>query len=140
MLSGLAPAVAMAQTSQLKVTFAARVCDDYTDIMANRARNNLQESLRDLGPDSTYSASNSVNPTDEANGSPNCRPLPGWRFTTGAGIAGASPSTDYLSTVTNPIRSDIVTQQSTPLLNAQGNPVGNQSLEGAVTTTLTPKK
>lgn len=47
---GLTPAVAMAQAPQLKVTFAARVCNDYTDIMANRARNNLQESLRDLGP------------------------------------------------------------------------------------------
>ena len=31
------------------VTFAARVCDAYTDISANKARNNIQESLKDLG-------------------------------------------------------------------------------------------
>jgi hypothetical protein len=32
------------------VTIAARVCDTYTDIFANGSRNNIQESLRDLGP------------------------------------------------------------------------------------------
>jgi len=31
------------------VTIAARTCDRYEDISANKARNNIQESLRDLG-------------------------------------------------------------------------------------------
>ncbi len=40
--------------SNLLVTFAARVCPAYTDITANRARNDIQESLRDLGEDTPY--------------------------------------------------------------------------------------
>ena len=33
------------------VTLVARECPAYTDITANRARNDIQESLRDLGAD-----------------------------------------------------------------------------------------
>lgn len=69
---------AQAQTpNPLQVTYVARVCDRYTDIMANKARNNIQESLFNLGPDSTYPANGIVDPAAEAAGSPNCRPLTG---------------------------------------------------------------
>ena len=44
-----APAGAAAAGSGFKVTIAARWCPAYTDITANRARNNIMESLRDLG-------------------------------------------------------------------------------------------
>src|SRR5882672_8770453 len=44
---------AHAQTGY-QVTLAARECAQYTDIMANLARNNIQESLQDLGPDTVY--------------------------------------------------------------------------------------
>ncbi|WP_189274631.1 prealbumin-like fold domain-containing protein [Kitasatospora griseola] len=74
------------------VTYVARVCDNYDEVMANRARNNLQESLRDLGPDSNYAPGVAVNPTNEAEGTPvpPCRPLPGWSFSTGTGFLDAN--------------------------------------------------
>ncbi len=127
----------------LEVTYVARVCDHYTDIMANKARNNIQESLFNLGPDSTYSPNGIVDPTAEAAGSPNCRPLTGWTFSTGQGITSKSPSTENLSTVTGVFRSDITTQASTPLLDPQGNPVLGpggrpQTIAGAVTVRLNP--
>jgi hypothetical protein len=72
------------------VTIAARVCPSYTDISANKARNNIMESLRDLGPDTPYVdalASSLVDPTIEQLSQPNCKALPGWRFRLGTGIA-----------------------------------------------------
>lgn len=134
------PAVAQSP-APLQVTYVARVCDNYSDIMANKARNNIQESLFNLGPDSTYAPNGIVSPTAEQNGSPNCRPYTGWRFSTGAGITGKSPATDNLSTVTGLYRSDIVTQASTPLLDPQGQPVLGpggvpQTIPGAVTVQL----
>jgi hypothetical protein len=63
-----APQRAPAQTGYW-VTIAARVCDAYTDIHANKARNNIQESLKDLGPDTPYTgiyAAANVNPRLES--------------------------------------------------------------------------
>jgi LPXTG-motif cell wall-anchored protein len=136
------PEPASAQTpTPLAVTYVARVCDSYSDIMANKARNNIQESLFNLGPNSTYAASDTVDPGAEAAGSPGCRPFPGWRFSTGSGITGKSPATANLSTVTGLFRSDIVTEAATPLLDGQGRPVQGpngqpQTIEGAVTVQL----
>lgn len=48
------------------VTYVARECPSFTDIFANRARNDIQESLKDLGPDSPYTSSDfRVSPTVE---------------------------------------------------------------------------
>ncbi|WP_434317143.1 prealbumin-like fold domain-containing protein [Leifsonia sp. P73] len=138
---GGAPQAQAQSPNPLQVTYVARVCDAYTDIMANKARNNLQESLFNLGPDSTYAPNDIVDPAREAAGSPNCRPLTGWTFSTGQGITPKSPATQNLSTVTGLFRSDITTQASTPLLDAQGNPVIGpggqaQTIDGAVTVQL----
>lgn len=135
------PPAAAQSPAPLQVTYVARVCDSYADIMANKARNNIQESLFNLGPDSTYPANGIVSPTAEASGSPNCRPYTGWRFSTGSSITGKTEATDYLSTVTGVYRSDVVTQASTPLLDAQGQPVLGpggvpQTIAGAVTVQL----
>jgi len=59
--TALAASRAEAASDRL-VTFAARVCDDYPDVTANRARNNIQESLRDLGADTLYGAGEAVQP------------------------------------------------------------------------------
>jgi hypothetical protein len=120
----------------LSVTYVARQCGTYTDVMANKARNNLQESLRDLGPDSTYASGGSVTVAAEAAGSPACTPLAGWGFSTGTGITAKTPATLHLSTVSGPLRSDIVTQSSVPELDAAGNATG-RTLAGAVTVQLT---
>ncbi len=128
--------------SGLLVTFAARVCPTYTDITANRARNNLQESLRDLGADTPYQPGEAMNPTVEAANQPNCKPLPNWTFTLGTGYITRAVSGPWgsLSIVTGPFStSSIVTQASTPLLDNQGVPTG-ESIAGATTLELTPQQ
>ncbi|MET8981251.1 hypothetical protein ABZX85_37220 [Streptomyces sp. NPDC004539] len=115
------------------LTLAARVCDDYPDIMSNLLRDNNQQSLRDLGKDSVYTAGQPVNPATEQANDPNCRPLTGWRFTLGRGIGG---EVDGLSTVV-PSTSEVrpVTEASAPLLDDAGDPTGD-TLAGAVNVEL----
>ncbi len=139
----LRPAIARATPapSGLLLTVAARVCPTYDSIAANRARNDIMESLRDLGPDTTYSAGQPIDPTIEQTTQPACRPLPGWRFTLGTGYITRAVSGPWgsLSIVTNPFDTSLVTQAQTPLLDDQGNPTG-QSLAGATTVALTPQQ
>ncbi len=62
------------------ITYAARSCPSYEDVSANLARNNIQESLRDLGPDTDYVSGQPISPAIEEPGQPNCTPIVGWRF------------------------------------------------------------
>lgn len=125
-----------------KVTMAARSCSQYTDIFANRARNDIMESLRDLGPNTPYAPFVQVLPSVEDGLAPqsSCVPLPDWTFTFGTGIARPAPGTN-LSYVTGTAAPGggrtVVTQASTPLLDGLGNATG-QSIPGATTFTLTP--
>ena len=135
--AALAASRAEAASDRL-VTFAARVCDDYPDVTANRARNNIQESLRDLGADTLYGAGEAVQPAKEQTGQSTCRPLPGWRFTLGTGSQTRAVVGPWgaLARVTNPYSTSIVTQSSVPLLDVFGSDTG-QTIEGAVTVELT---
>jgi uncharacterized repeat protein (TIGR01451 family) len=118
------------------LTVAARFCPTYQDVTANRARNNIQESLQDLGADTLYTDGQPIDPDLEQKGQPNCKPLSNWTFTLGDGIAGALTGTwGSLSIVSHPSRT-IVTQPSIPLLNDQGQNTG-KTLAGAATVTLT---
>ena len=118
------------------LTLAARVCDEYTDVRANRARNNIQESLRDLGPDTNYADGEAITPANEdAPPQDDCDPLVGWRFTVGDGYITGDPANP--SVVTNPETQSIVTQASVPELSPGGTPVGTNVVEGAVTIELT---
>jgi len=118
----------------LLVTVAARSCPSYTDITGNLARNDIQESLRDLGPDTPYVSGEPINPVKEADNQPNCTPISNWRFTLGTGIGGAVKGTwGSLSFVSHPFSTSVVTQPSTPMLDDQGQPVSGQSIAGAVT-------
>ncbi len=123
------------------VTFVARYCPAYTDIYANRARNDIQESLKDLGPDSQYPDSGFLVNPDAEGAAPQslCKPLRNWQFTLGTGIkAGASTGPwGSLSIVTNPYSTAIHTQASTRLLNQNGQPVGRERIRGATTIELT---
>lgn len=126
-----------AGAQQYLVTYAARSCPSYTDVFANLARNNIQESLRDLGPDTPYVSGEPITPEKEEPGQPNCRPLVGWRFRLGQGIAGQVTGTwGALSVVSSPYDTGVVTQSSTPMLNANGDSTG-YTLPGAVTVPLT---
>jgi hypothetical protein len=123
------------------VTFVARTCPQYTDVRANRARNNLMESLQDLGPDTNYVSGQAVNPQKEdAAPQSACAPLTGWQFQSGTGITGKTPGTLNLSTVTGTSDSRIVTTTaSVPELDAGGNDTG-RSIAGAVTVALTAEQ
>lgn len=62
------------------VTFVARWCPEYTDIFANHARNDIVESLKDLGPDTQYDDTGAlIDPVYEDYIAPqtNCQPLQG---------------------------------------------------------------
>ncbi len=131
-----APAAVAAPAPQYKVTFVARVCSTYSEIMANRARNNIQESLRDLGKDTVYTSGQPVSPAIEAPNNPACTPLDDWQFRLGTGIKGKTPATDYLSTVTGDYGQTITVAPTTPELDAQGQTTG-RTLQDAVTVTLT---
>jgi len=52
-LGGLT-APASGATNPFTITLVARPCHAYTDVMAKLARNDVQESLRDLGKNSVY--------------------------------------------------------------------------------------
>lgn len=121
-----------AARSEAKVTFVARQCPAYADIMANRARNNIQESLADPGEDSTYSDGQAVDPGVETREDPARTPPTGWTFTLGNGIGG---KTDGLTVISGSPVGTARTAASTPLLDAQGRDTG-QTLEGATTLTL----
>ena len=117
------------------VTFVARQCPTYQDITANLARNNIQESLQDLGGDTAYTSGQPIAPSVETPNQPNCTPLTGWDFTFGNGINGKDPTTK-LSRVSNPVSPPFTTKASVPLLGTNGNPTGS-SIAGATTATLT---
>ena len=132
---------ARAQGSGYFVTFAARVCPDYSDIFANKARNNIVESLKDLGPNTQYGTSGVlVNPAYEDQ-SPQtlCQPLPGWQFTLGTSYQSRAVTGVWgsLSKVTGAYNTQIVTQNSTPLLDDNATPVPGQTVAGATTVELT---
>ena len=124
--------------TDLFVTIAARECSSYDDIMANRARNDIQESLRDLGKNTVYRAGQPIDPGVEATNDPNCRPLPGWRFTLGTGYKTRAVSGPWgsLSIVTSPYDTDIVTEARVPLLDYAGRPT-DDFVDGATTIELT---
>lgn len=140
---GAAPAHAQGQgASGYRVTFVARACPSYADIYANRARNNIVESLRDLGPDTQYPVAGGVliDPVHEDIApQTNCTPLVGWHFTIGTGYVtrAVEDSWGSLSVVTNPYSTSIVTDASTNLLDTAGNTVSGEKVAGATTIQLT---
>jgi uncharacterized repeat protein (TIGR01451 family) len=130
------------QTDTKLVTIAARSCPDYTSIFANRARNNIMESLKDLGPDTEYAEGEALTNEKETNPPQDaCEPITDWRFTLGKGYQSRAVTGPWgsLSKATSPFGTSIVTKASTPLLNDQGQDTGGD-IAGAVTITLTEEQ
>lgn len=123
------------------VTYAARTCPSYTAITANRARNDIQESLRDLGPDTLYSDGQAISPALEEAGQPTCTPITDWPFTLGPDYItrGSIGPWGALSIIRNAFSTPINTLASTPLLDVTGAPTG-RDLAGAVTVQLTDRQ
>src|SRR4051794_15956853 len=125
------------------VTIVARQCPSYADIRANRARNNIQESLRDLGLDTPYGAGQPISPAIEDATQPNCSPIVDWRFTLGKGIAGRPVTGPWgsLSVVSSPpFSTDITTASSIPDRDDKGRIVPGTAIAGATTIELTDEQ
>ena len=141
---GVGTTPAAAQGTGYSVTFVARSCPAYTDIFANRARNDIQETLHDLGPDSPYTEPFRVNPETEGSGVQSvCKPLPDWEFTLGHGYQSSvvTGSWGSLSRVTGVFpRPSILTQDTTPLLDQDGQQIGTDTIAGGTTIELTPEE
>ena len=127
---------AQAQTGYT-MTLVARECATYPSIMANRARNNIQESLEDLGKDSVYADGQPISPAIESANN-NCVPMTvPWTFTLGRNIAGADTGTwGRLSFVGGVFRSVTTTLPGVAELNSKGQPTG-ATIPSAVTIELT---
>jgi uncharacterized repeat protein (TIGR01451 family) len=127
------------ESSSKLLTVVARVCPTYQDVMANLARNDIQESLQDLGKNTVYSSGQTIDPSIEAREQPNCTPLPDWTFTLGTGYQSRAVSGTWgsLSIVTGSFSTSLVTKETTDLLNDQGQKTDDQ-IEGAATIELTP--
>ena len=72
----------------LKVTIVARECVRSTKVTANKARNNIMETLQDLGANTPYGqpgVPNIINPAieEQYQPPPGCVPLVNWVFTFG---------------------------------------------------------
>jgi len=118
------------------ITFAARDCPAYSDVMANRARNNIMETLQDLGKDSVYTGGQAVDPSIEEPNDPNCKPLNGWQFEMGSGYG----KSGQLSNVTgSPLATTGDTKSNVPILNPDGTSSG-KTLDGALIYTLTDQQ
>ncbi len=125
-----------------KVTLVSRLCPSYTDIMANKARNNIMESLQNVGINSLYSNAPYTGPVrPEVEDAPAalqsaCSPLSGWAFGMGQGSNGKdSGAYGSLSKVKSPYLS-AKTLDSIPELDAFGNDTG-RTIDGAITFNLT---
>jgi hypothetical protein len=133
---------AQAQQKRL-VTIAARSCPSYADITANRARNNIMESLENLGPDTSYGVGGVpliVDPAIEVRPPQDkCTAIENWEFTLGTGIQGRADTGIWgaLSKVTGPFSPTIVTEDQVPLLDGDGKQVKDTDIAGAVTIKLT---
>jgi hypothetical protein len=120
------------------VTIAARVCPTYEDITANRARNNIQESLRDLGPDTPYTDGQVVDADVEQAVQPNCTPLPNWTFTLGNAIAPGKVTGHWGSlSVVSGVDGSATTIVSVPRRDDLGRPEPVRTIAGATTIELT---
>ena len=124
--------------SGLFVTVVARECPTYASITANLARNNIQESLRDLGANSAYMSGTAINPTTETAHQPNppCKPITGWSFTLGRGIKTQAVIGKWgaLSIVTNPFPDIHTTLAETDLLGLDAGPVSPAAKIAGATT------
>src|SRR4051794_10686037 len=134
------------------LTIAARQCPTYKDIRANLARNNIQQSLQDLGLDTPYTSGQAISPQVEAATQPNCTPLVGWQFVLGTGISGTpvkgswgslsvvSGPVSALDTATHAALGVITTQTSVPDRTTAGAVVSGTSIAGAATVELTNRQ
>jgi hypothetical protein len=119
------------------ITFVARECAKYSDVMANGARNNIMETLQDLGKDSVYTRGQPIDPSIEEPNDPDCTPLNGWQFEMGSGYAKPNQQLSVISGSPKVITGD--TTSGVDWLNPDGTPSGKK-LDGALIYKLTDEQ
>ena len=133
------------------LTIAARQCPNFQAVRANIARNNIQQSLYNLGANSPYTSGTQLRPQTEAATNPACGNLVGWKFTLGSGIDGTLAGTwGNLSLISGPLAAlDPATHQPVPVPATQtavvdrdsdGDPIDGSAIPAAVTVELTNKQ
>jgi hypothetical protein len=128
-------ASSVSTATRYQVTFVARTCTTYAQVMANRVRDDTTEAATAPGRDSQYDEGQAVSPDVEAANSNGCTALNGWHFTLGGG----PQKRGALSSVTGPTQDVGPTGSTTPLLDAAGAPTGS-TIDGAVTVELTDEQ
>jgi hypothetical protein len=118
-----------------QVTFAARSCGSYDEVMANRVRDDRMEAASAPGRASAYRDGQAVDPAVEAANGGGCTALPGWHFSLGPG----QEKKGALSTVTAPAVDSGPTAAQVPLLDAAGHKT-DKLIDGAVTMQLSPEQ
>ncbi|GIJ51104.1 hypothetical protein Val02_79900 [Virgisporangium aliadipatigenens] len=124
---------ARSSSTTYRVTLVARSCAAYGEVMANQVRDDDGESPGKPGRETAYTPGQAVDPDIEARDNA-CTPLPGAKFTFGAGREKTGP----LSTVTAP-REPLTAADGTARLDGSGKTTG-ATLAGAVTTILTDEQ
>ncbi|HLL67949.1 MAG TPA: hypothetical protein VK453_19875 [Micromonosporaceae bacterium] len=122
--------------TRYRVTFVARACSAYAEVMANRVRNNAVEAAAMPGRDSGYDDGEAVDPDVEARADEGCEPLVGWHFT----IGGAPQRSGALSVVGGATLGAGPTAAEVPRVEPTGRQTPGVSVPGAVTAVLSDEQ
>jgi hypothetical protein len=123
---------ATSAATRYQVTFAARSCASFGDLVANQVRGDDGETVGRPGRDSGYQVGQPIDPNVEDDLDAGCTDLAGWRFSLGSGHEHKGP----LSTVTGTVTSTSPTKDWTARLDSTGRDTGGL-LAAAVTVPLT---
>jgi hypothetical protein len=123
---------ATSSATRYQVTFAARSCASFGDLVASQVRGDDGETIGRPGRDSGYQVGQPIDPNVEDDLDAGCTALPGWRFSLGSGHEHKGP----LSTVTGTVVTSSPTKDWTARLDSTGRDTGGL-LAAAVTMPLT---
>jgi hypothetical protein len=123
---------ATSSATRYQVTFAARSCASFGDLVADQVRGDDGETIGRPGRDSGYQVSQPVDPNVEDDLDAGCTGLSGWRFSLGSGHERKGP----LSTVTGTVTTSPPTRDWTGRLDSTGRDTGGL-LAAAITVPLT---
>lgn len=117
--------------TRYQVTFAARSCASFGDVVANQVRGDDGETIGRPGRDSGYQVGQPIDPNVEDDLDAGCTDLPGWRFSLGSGHEHKGP----LSAVTGTVVTSPPGKDWTARLDSTGRDTGGL-LASAITVPL----
>jgi hypothetical protein len=123
---------ASSSATRYQVTFAARSCASFGDVVADQVRDDDGETIGRPGRDNGYQVSQPVDPNVEDDLDAGCTGLSGWRFSLGSG----HERKGLLSTVTGTVTSSPPTKDWTARLDSTGRDTGGL-LAAGITVPLT---